>query len=540
MARERQPHDLSGSDSEETQLIAFLSDPASYPDHPERIDTIKTHAARVFLAGTKAYKIKKHIKLPFLDFSTRELRHQALERELELNRDHAPDIYLGLVAINRGDDGALTFGTGSIVDYALVMNRFEQDGLLARIAANGPLPARVARKLADMVARYHRTIPIATGTSGSDVMRDTVAGLAAGLTDAAPAAALLMEEFAHLSRAEVVLLGPLLEARGQYGHVRRCHGDLHLGNIVLRDGRVVPFDALEFDERLAHIDVLYDLAFLLMDLDVRGDRAAANVVLNAYVMAEPTGGEIEGLTALPLFLATCAAVRSLVALESALQESEGEDTDDIAQAIDYVKKANRYLTPPRPQLIAIGGLSGTGKSTLAASLAPHFGPAPGALVLRTDVERKRLFDTAETERLPAELYTQQASDDVYAALYDKTRRTLAAGHAVIFDGVSAKAVERDAIAEIARSMDVSFSGLWLEAPLETQIARVEARRGDASDSDANVVRAQAERDVGEITWTRIDAGQNPDHTLAEALSRIRPTPNPEPKGLHRKPQARER
>lgn len=519
MPRERQPHDPAGADAEEKELIAFLTDPASYPDHPERVDTIKTHAARVFLAGDKAYKVKKHVKLPFLDFSTRELRHQALERELELNRDHAPDIYLKTVAINRDGEGKLTFGDGQIVDYALVMKRFEQDEVLARIAEKGPLPAPIPRNLAEMVAQYHRTVPIAEGTFGSDVMRDTVTGLATGLLDAAPkAAAPLMDTFARLSRAEVVLLGPLLEQRGQNGHVRRCHGDLHLGNIVQRDGRVVPFDALEFDERLARIDVLYDLAFLLMDLDVRGDRAAANIVLNSYVVAEPTGDEIEGLATLPLFLATRAAVRSLVALESALQKPEGEDTEDISRAIDYVTEANRYLTPPRPELIAIGGLSGTGKSTLAARLAPLIGPAPGALVLRTDVERKKMFNARENERLPQELYTEQISDDVYAVLYDKTRRALSAGHAVIFDGVSAKAAERDAIADIARSMDLPFSGLWLDAPLNTQITRVNARRGDASDSDEAVVRAQAERDLGDVAWTRIDAGRNPEHTLETALA----------------------
>ncbi len=522
MPRERQPHDLAGADAEEKEVIAFLTDPASYPDLPGLVDTIKTHAARVFLAGNKAYKIKKRVKLPFLDFSTRELRRQALERELELNRDHAPGIYIGLLTINRGADGVLTFGSGSVVDHVLVMNRFEQQEVLGRIADSAPLPAQTARDLAEMVARYHRAVPIAAGTSGSDVMRDTISGLAAGLTDLAPSAvAPLVADFSRRSRAEVVLLGPLLETRGQRGHVRRCHGDLHLGNIVLRDGRLFAFDALEFDERLACIDVLYDLAFLLMDLDVRGDRAAANAVLNAYVAAEPIGREIEGLAALPLFLATRAAVRGLVALESALQKPEGQDTDDIARAVRYIKAANAYLTPPRPRLIAIGGLSGTGKSTLAASLAPLIDPAPGALVLRTDVERKRMFDAAETERLPPALYTEQASDHVYAVLYDKTRRALTAGHAVIFDGVSAKASERDTIEEVARALDIAFDGVWLEASLDVQIARVEARRGDASDSDAVVVRAQAERDVGELTWTRINAGNGPGDTLACAIEILR-------------------
>jgi aminoglycoside phosphotransferase family enzyme/predicted kinase len=521
MPRQRQPLDFAGSGHEETELIAFLSDPASHMEPTETVERIETHAARIFLVGRKAYKIKKRVKLPFLDFSTLQSRKQALEREFELNRNHAPEIYLGVVVIGRTENGTLAFGEGKVVDYALVMNRFDQDELIARIAAHGPLSAAISKELASMVARYHRAIPIATGTSGSDIMRDTISGLAAGLTDAAPASAVdVMREFSRRSLAEVVLLGPLLETRGIAGHVRRCHGDLHLGNIVLRDGRAIPFDALEFDEKLARIDVLYDLAFLLMDLDVRGDRAAANIVLNSYVTAEPTGGEIEGLMAFPLFLATRAAVRALVSLENALQKPEGQDDEDIERARRYANAANAYLTPKAPMLVAIGGLSGTGKSTLAARLAPRIGPSPGALVLRTDVERKKYFDVPETFHLTVDHYAEEASDEIYAILYAKTERALAAGHAVIFDGVSAKLAERDRLEDIAKKVGCAFSGLWLEAPLESQIARVEARRGDASDSNEAVVRAQAERDVGEIRWSRLDAGRSAEHTFDLAVEAL--------------------
>lgn len=503
--------------------MAFLANTASCSERPDPVDIIETHAALVVLAGHKAFKIKKRVRLPFLNFTTFAQRRTALERELELNRDHAPEIYLGLATVSRQPNGALAFGNDDPIDIALVMNRFEQDQLLARIAKKGPLPLKTCKDLADMAARYHGAASIASDVSGAGVMRDTVATLAASLVDAAPASATrLAEEFAQRSRDRLEYLAPLLEARAQAGLVRRCHGDLHLGNIVVLDGRVIPFDALEFDERLATIDVLYDLAFLLMDLDVRGDRSAANVVLNTYVAADPTGGEIDGLATLPLFLATRAAVRALVACESALQKPDGKDTDDVARAVSYLTAANHYLTPAEPTLVAIGGLSGTGKSTLAASLSPLIGPSPGALVLRTDVERKHMFKVPETERLSPEHYSEQISDQVYAVLYDKAERALAAGHGVIFDGVSAKSAEREQIAAIARENGARFSGLWLEASLETQIARVEARRGDASDSDATVVRAQADRDLGAMTWALIDAGRTPQHTLEQATAALGP------------------
>lgn len=518
MPNTHRPDDLAEMDEEAAKLIAFLTNPASFPNRPDTIETIETHAARVILAGDTAYKVKKRVKLPFLDFTTLAARETALARELELNRDQAPGLYRGLTMIGRRADGSLAWQEGTPTEAVLVMNRFEQDQLLARIAARGPLPREAGRALAAMAARYHRAAPPAIGLSGARIMQKTLEDLSASLVEAAPESQkALAAEFRELSLSEVGRVAGLLEQRSCSGYVRRCHGDLHLGNIVMLDGHVVPFDALEFDENLATIDVLYDLAFLLMDLDVRGDRAAANVVLNTYVGIAPVGEEIEGVAALPLFLATRAAIRGLVALQSALQKPAAQQSDGlIARAISYMTAAIRYLKPVQPALIAIGGLSGTGKSTLAARLAPMLEPAPGALVLRTDVERKQMFDTPETERLPSEHYSEEVSDRVYAVLYEKAERALAAGHSVIFDGVSAKPEERERIKAIASRLGSRFLGLWLEAPLATQIARVEARRDDASDSDAEVVRAQASRDLGPITWIRIDAGQTFDHTFAQA------------------------
>lgn len=502
----------------EDELVAFLSDPKSYGSDASTVDIIETHAARVFLVGPKAYKIKKWVTLPFLDFSTEPARHKALAREFELNHPHAPGLYVTLATINRDRAGRLTFSEGTPVEAVLVMNRFAQEDLLARISSKSPLSRDTARALAAMIARYHRAAPTVANQSGADIVRRVIEQLSGELKDIAPPGSNRdAEEFAHLAHTELARLSPILEARGNENCIRRCHGDLHLGNIVMQDGAPLAFDALEFDERLATIDVLYDLAFVLMDLDVRGDRSAANAILDAYVTAEPIGGEIEGLATLPLFLATRAAVRSVVALERARQDPEKDKrVADIERGLHYLEAANAYLTPPPPILVAVGGLSGTGKSTLAAALAPSLGPAPGALVLRTDVERKRLFGVSETQRLAEEHYTQSVSAEVYARLYDKSARALLSGHAVIFDGVSARAEERDRIASIAQNAGCEFVGLWLDAPLDAQVARVDARRGDASDSDAKVVRAQAERDLGPISWSRIDAGKTPEYTLEQA------------------------
>lgn len=502
----------------EEELIAFLSNPASHGAAEGHVEVIETHAARVFLVGDKAYKIKKPVTLPFLDFSTRDRRRAALAREFELNHPHAPEIYVALGNVNRNASGALTFATGDPVEPILVMNRFEQDLLLAHIAEEQPLSREIARGLALMTARYHRSLAPMREHSGAKIMRDIVSQIADQLeTPPAQTDKILLAELAHGLREATEHVAPCLDTRSDAGYVRRCHGDLHLRNIVVLDGTPVPFDALEFDEKLATTDVLYDLAFLLMDLDVRGQENAANIVLNAYVAAEPTGGEIGGLATLPLFLATRAAVRAVVDLARARQEHGNADREhDIARATDYVRAAARYLAPPPPRLVAVGGLSGTGKSTLSAALAPSLGATPGALIQRTDVERKRLFGVPETQRLAPEHYTEDASDKVYARLYDKTLHALRAGHSVIFDGVSAKPRERDRLAAIAREAGCAFHGLWLEAPIDVQIARVGARRGDASDSDEAVVRAQAARDPGPVSWTRIAAGLTPADTRTQA------------------------
>jgi len=514
---------IPADDEEERQVAALLADPATYPGSIARVDVIETHAARVFLAGEEAYKVKKRVHLPFLDFTTLEARHRAIAREFEINQPHAPAIYLGLVPIVRTAGGRLQLGgDGEVVDWTVHMHRFDQQALLAQVADKGPLPDTLSTALASMAARYHRACPVAQDIDGAHVIAPVVQQLTQALGAAADTIGRRAAQ-AVPDRLSTLLerVAPLLAERARGGAVRRCHGDLHLGNIVLVDGAPVPFDALEFSEKLATIDVLYDLAFLLMDLDCRGDRHAANVVLNAYVGAAPVGHEIEGLACLPLFLSCRAGVRAVVALERMGQLAGSEQGAQRAGAQRYADRAAAFLDPPDPVLVAVGGLSGTGKSTLAAGFASHVGPAPGALHLRSDVERKRLFGVAPTERLGPEHYRADVSERVYARLLDQARRALAAGHAAVVDAVFAMPAERAAFEAAARDLGCSFAGLWLTAPQDTLMARVEARRGDASDADRAVVAKQLSYDTGEISWITVDAGGTPAQSLKGAIEALR-------------------
>ena len=303
---------------------------------------------------------------------------------------------------------------------------------------------------------------------------------------------------------------PLLRRRSHQGFVKRCHGDLHLRNIVLLGGKPVLFDALEFDEDFATTDVLYDVAFALMDLWHRGLRRQANLLLNRYLVEADQSANIEALAALPLFLAIRAGIRAMVAANKArvLLSSEARQVENEARS--YFRAANAHLRPPPPKLIAIGGLSGTGKSTLAAKIAHLVGSCPGALHLRSDIERKRLAQVAETAKLPTSSYDRVTTEQVYKELMTKARVALKAGRAVIVDAVFSHPAERKAAKQLVADAGCPFQGFWLSAPSGELIKRVSARQDDASDADAVVVKKQLAYDVGELDWTFVDASGAPE------------------------------
>ncbi|MDB5371988.1 MAG: hypothetical protein JWP04_630, partial [Belnapia sp.] len=293
--------------------------------------------------------------------------------------------------------------------------------------------------------------------------------------------------------------------------VRRCHGDLHLANFCLWQGRITPFDALEFDEALATVDTGYDLAFLLMDLEHRLGRPAANRVLNRYVARSGDAGLVG---ALPLWLSLRAIIR---AHATAIGSIGGDDGSRGNDGLSYLARAEAVLRPAPARLVAIGGLQGTGKSRLARALAPDLGAAPGALVLRSDEIRKRQAGLAPEQRLLPEAYSTAASAAVFAELTATAVATLAAGHAAVADAVFLRPEERAAIA----AAGIPFTGFWLTAPLEVLRGRIAARsadpRGDASDADAAVLAAAAARDAGPIDWQVLDAAADPVPAACEAL-----------------------
>ncbi len=457
---------------------------------------VETHISLVFVGADTVWKLKKAVRLPFLDFTDVAARRHFAERELVLNGPAAPGLYRDVVAVVRQADGRLGFSDPAVpgtevIDWVLRMARIPAGDFLDAMAAAAPLEPPILDALADAVAAYHAQCPIAD-VDVARSMHDVTSGNArsarhAGLPDPS------VPEWERAVSTALDSLSAWQQERARGGFVRRAHGDLHLGNLCLWQGRPVPFDALEFDERMATIDLGYDLAFLLMDLDQRASLAAANRVFNRYIARRGDAGFIR---ALPPYLSQRAMILAHV------HASRGNPK----RSQSYLNAALGYMRPAPRLVVAIGGLQGTGKSTLGRALAPTLGRAPGAVMLRSDEIRKRLHGAPPEQRLPASAYTDAASAAVFASFAEAARETAAAGHAVVADATFIDPAHRRAVREAARLSRTPFVGIWLEAPLPVLEARLVARKGDASDATPKVLRASARvRTIPPCDWHILDA-----------------------------------
>ncbi|MGD1036787.1 MAG: AAA family ATPase [Roseiarcus sp.] len=506
-------------EGDQSAAFSFLGDARTHavPGPVKRIDT---QGAVVFLAGDDVYKVRRAIRLPFLDFSTLEKRRAACEAEIEVNRENAPRIYLGVVAVTRQGESLAIGGAGEVVEWATHMRRFDENATLDKIAERGGLTPELVRKLAQAIHLSHERAPTRGGERATQSLstyldqNEAVFAARPDLFEPAQAA-----ELAREAREALAAVRPLLVARGNCGYVRRCHGDLHLRNIAVVGGEPVLFDAIEFDPDIATGDILYDLAFALMDLWERNLRPAANLLLSSYLSLsdEP---QFSGLAALPIFMSLRAAIRAKVEAANIAHLSGAEQAREREAARRYFLFAEAFLKPAPARLVAVGGLSGTGKSALAAALAPEIGRAPGAILLRSDVERKHLFAVEETTRLPDEAYGEAASRETYARLTRKAGLALRAGHSVVIDAVHSHGSEREAAARLAADLGVAFAGLWLEAPVALRLKRVGARARDASDADARIVATQTAAPLAETGWSALDAAGDLAALIEAARARL--------------------
>jgi aminoglycoside phosphotransferase family enzyme/cytidylate kinase len=517
---ERASRDLPAISQDD--IIEFLSRAEAYGvGSVERIDT---HISVVFLAGQRAYKLKRAIKTEYLDYSTLDLRRRFCEAEIEINRRTAPDLYLETAPVTRDAAGRLAIaGQGEIVEWLVVMKRFDRGALLDDLARAGRLTPALMLGAADAVAEMHAASPPAARREGTTPLREVIEQNESALFLRAPANfhASDVTEWSKAAEAALEAASATLDLRAQEGKIRQCHGDLHLRNICIHHGVPVPFDAVEFNDAINTIDVLYDLAFLLMDLDHRGERSLANLTLNRYLGITT---DYAGLPALPLFLSVRAALRAHIsaAVADAQPEKRGLDYErkSRAEPESYLALARRYLTPADAVLVAVAGLSGSGKSSVARAIAPHIGRLPGAIHIQSDVTRKRLFDVLPEVRLGAHAYDNVTSRRVYALLRERAVTTLKSGFSVVVDATFLDATERVAIEAAAVDAGTRFYGIWLDAPRRVLEKRIGARTADPSDATVEVLADQARATPGKIGWTTLYSGDSADATVARVLGQM--------------------
>lgn len=491
---------------DQVEIVTAIESGAAV-DVRRELRRIDTHMSHVFVDLGWVYKLKRSVRHPFADMSSPEMRRLACDAELAVNRDLAGDLYEAVLPVIRNEQGAIKVGgRGEILDWIVLMRRFPDGALLQELAEAGTLTADQVREAVTGIAKFHASRSPCPNAGHAADYRRIILGLRQ--TEAAGAARLGVRPasedlFAALDRMTVKVT-PLIEARRKAGWVRRGHGDLHLRNICVWQGRVVPFDALEFDASLATTDVIYDVAFLLMDLRARGLNRLCNTAMNTYW--EASGQPEEALALLPFFMALRSAVRMAVAVEAG----------DLVQAAAYRGLGLELLQHDSPRLLAIGGLSGTGKSTLADALAADLAGPCGARVLRTDALRKALAGVSPTARLSGAAYAPEARAAVYDVLAQRAKQVVAAGSSAIAD---ATFQDDNARTVIAGATTGPFIGLWLRAPTTVRLARVAARRNDVSDATPDVARRQQEPAKLGDAWRILNAEQ-PTRLLLEETHRV--------------------
>lgn len=474
-------------------LIAALMQPQRHAAGVQQVELVQTHISWVLLAGDVAYKIKKPVKLPFLDFSTLALRHQACLDELRLNRRFAPDIYLDVVSLYNTPDNPQWEGRGPPIEYAVKMHRFDEAGRLDRVCVRHELLPSHLSDLADTVLRFHERAAVAPPDSGfaspEKVLAqaqdnfDELLQLLPQANVATELAALQAWTLAQFSR-----LQPLMAARKGAGRVRECHGDLHLANMVLIDGRVRLFDCIEFNEDLRWIDVASDIAFAYMDLLAHGQSGLANWFVNEVLSRS---GDYEEAPLLRFYAVYRALVRAKV---EAIRVNQTH-TDDGEGLADIVL-AERLVSPPALGLLITHGLSGCGKTWATDWLLQSDAQAP-TLRLRADSERKHLWGLASTARtgsaVNAGMYTPAAHTLTYAHLQEVAASLLRSGWSVIVDATFLKRTDRDVFRALATELGVAFAILVPQATDDQLRQRITARNAlgtDASEATLEVLEHQ--------------------------------------------------
>lgn len=498
------------SDAPSNDLILALQNAERYDHAVSDFQVLETHISWVILTGDYAYKIKKPMDFGFLNFSTLERRKHFCEEELRLNKRLADSLYLEVLPITGTAQAPELNGSGEPIEYAIRMRQFDQSNLLDARQENGTLEPELLTSLAQQVASFHDTLPcvpdgkpLGTPDAVFAAMQENFDQIRPLIDDKA-----LLDQLDNLeqwTRATFERHQDLIAQRHADGFVRECHGDLHLANITVYEGEVTVFDCIEFSEPFRWIDVINDLAFLLMDLESRQENRLSNQVLNRYLEYR---GDFDALPLLPLYKAYRAMVRGKIALFTMGNPSLSDaEKDGLMQKYrGYAQLAEDYSAIPNPYLLAMTGLSASGKSVISADMAGEL----GLVRLRSDVERKRLFGLGPLDDsksgIGEDIYTEEANQKTYEHLARLADKLLMGGMPVIVDAACLRQAERDLLTEVAENHGLPFALIHCEAPEESRRQWIRERDGDASEATEELLDAQA-------SWFEPLTAQEKTHTV---------------------------
>ena len=506
---------------DQSAVIAALSEQSAYGFKPKhKIFVKETNISNVFLTGEKAYKLKRGVKYPYVDYSTLEKRQAACRKELELCEKFAPGLCHGVEEVVSDKKGrvflrsACSDKKAEVVDYVLVMHEFEEDMLFENMVDRGDLDRFEMMDTAEKIFNSHKNAEIITTRNPLDIIRGRIYENNAMIRcfvpdvfDEEDVDALEAEQLETLERYRDLLL-----KRQTDGKIRWCHGDLTLRNLAMWNGQVVPFNPIEFYDDLTQIDTMYDFAFLLVEMESKGQRRLASILFNHYMALSE---DWDGVPVLPLFLSCRAAVNAYVFAQRSVEIKDKHEAMLMAnRAYEQLVISKRFLEHQKPVLVACGGLSGSGKSRIARESAPFIGNPPGAVIVRDDVLRKNMMNTGLEENLNVSEYKPEIEEEVFKAVCEKCRYMLASGQSVVADALFHKPEQRRAIEALAREMQVDFKGIWVDAPLDVRIERVTQRKRNPSDvRSAEELKQQLDIDVGPVTWEKIDTSGDRMTTL---------------------------
>lgn len=472
-----------------TPLIQALSKAETYPHPVTTVRLLETHISWVFLTGAYAYKIKKPVNFGFLDFSTLALRQSCCHEEIRLNQRLAKDLYLDVIAITGTPEQPVLGGTGEAFEYAVKMREFPAGFTLSERAGCGQLSLSEIDQMTDIIASFHQTISRTDAASaygeGACIrhwFNENFTAIAPLLAD--PRQHQQLQDLQRWGQQQGEQLATLMQARKNQGFVRECHGDLHLSNMTLINGQVTLFDCIEFNPALRWVDVLSDVAFLLVDLSHFGYGQFAHRLLNRYLQAT---GDYASLALLPYYWVYRAMVCAKIAL---LRHDQLNIGQDCASYQAFADLASAYAAPRQPILIITHGYSGSGKSTCASVLAETL----GAVQIRSDIERKRLFGLQTLadshSAVGGGIYTSAAAQQTYQHLRACAKAVLSAGYTAIVDGAFLQVWQRQLFADLAAELGVAFVILDMLASESVLVARIEQRLGDASEATTAVLQQQ--------------------------------------------------